>query len=335
MNWVKENKFLTGFIAVMVIGVGVLGFEVFTASSAYDEAQENYTKTATEYNRLRGSNPYPSRENLAKFESQKQDAVKAVTDFEAELASKEIPLESITPTAFQDKLKEAVTSVRESAKTAGITLPEKFYLNFDKYETIPPPAEAAGPLLRELKTIKWVVDQFLAQPSIHMQAIMGITRADLPEEKGKTGRGGAGQGGGNNSGPGFGGPGGGNKGPGAGQGGGSRRDLVKYHPFNVAVLCKQEALMNVLKAIASPKAPQFLVLRKIVIHNQKEKGPSKTDPNAPAAQTPDGKPAGPQYIVGEESIEVTLHLEMVDFAAPNEKVASEQSSAPKTTPARN
>jgi hypothetical protein len=329
MNWVKENKFLTGFIAVMVIGVGVLGFEVYSASGAYDEAVEGYTKASVEYNRLRHLTPYPSRQNLDQFDSQKQEAGKAVAAFEADLATKEIPLESISPTAFQDKLKEAVTAVRKTAQEAGIALPDKFYLNFDKYESIPPNPDAAAPLLRELKTINWVVNQFLAQPTSKMQAIMGIARLDLPEERSKGG-GQAGGGAGAGKGPGGLGGGGGGKGPGGG--GGGRRDLVKYHPFNVAVLCKQEALMNVLKAIASPKAPQFIVLRKIVIHNQKDKGPLKVDPNAPV----DPKDAGPKYIVGEEWIEVTLHLEMVDFTAPGEKTASEQSSSstPKATPAR-
>ena len=37
MNWIKQNKFLSGFIAVMVIGVGALGYLLFTAKSRYDE----------------------------------------------------------------------------------------------------------------------------------------------------------------------------------------------------------------------------------------------------------------------------------------------------------
>ena len=333
MNWAKENKFLTGFIAVMVVGVGVLGYEVYSASSTYDEAVEGYTKASAEYNRLRHLTPFPNRQNLEQFESQKQEAVNAVTAFEADLAAKEIPLESISPSGFQDKLKEAVTTVRQNAQANNIGLPDKFYLNFDKYESIPPSPEAAAPLLRELKTIAWVTNQFLAQPASKVQKVVGIVRADLPEEKGK---GGPGSGRGPGGGAGFGGPGGGGKGPGAGGpggGGGGRRDLVKYHPFNIAVICKQEALMDVLKAIASPKAPQFMVLRKITIRNEKDKGPSKVDPSAPAAG--DSKDSSQKYIVGEEWIEATLHLEMVDFTAPGEKVASEQSSSsPKTTPAR-
>lgn len=339
MSWVKENKFLTGFIAVMVVGVGVLGFEVYTASSAYDEANEAYAKTSTEYKRLRSLAPYPNRQNLEQFENQKQEAGKVVTDFEAELAAREIPLEPISPTAFQDKLKEAVTAVRKTAQENGITLPDKSYLNFDKYESIPPTPEAAPALLREMKAIQWVVNQFLAQPASKMQAIVGLVRADLPEERTRSSKSGSGQGGGgqNGGGPGFGpgGGGGGNKGPGGGgQGGGGsgRRDLVKYHPFNIAVLCKQEALMAVLKEIVSPKAPQFFVLRRIVIHNQKEKGPPKVDPNAPAN---DPKDTGPKYIVGEEWIEATLYLEMVDFTAPGEKNAADESApAPKGNSSR-
>ena len=65
MNWVKENKFLTGFIVVMLIGIGVLGYEVYSASSAYDDATDGYTKAAGEYNRLRHLVPFPNKQNLA------------------------------------------------------------------------------------------------------------------------------------------------------------------------------------------------------------------------------------------------------------------------------
>ena len=52
MNWIKANKFLTGFLAVMLVGIGALGYLLLTASGAYDSATENYNSKATEFNRL-------------------------------------------------------------------------------------------------------------------------------------------------------------------------------------------------------------------------------------------------------------------------------------------
>lgn len=325
MSWVKENKFLTGFIAVMVVGVGALGYEVYSASSRYDEALEGYTKVSTEYNRLRRNAPFPSRANLEQLEKQKQEAGKVVTDFESQLAQKEFPFTPLTPTGFQDQLKNAVNAVRKASQEGGVKLPEKFYLAFEKYETVPPNPEAATPLGRELKAIEWVVSQILAQPPTRIEAITGLARADLPEEPGKGGNRNVPQAGGA---PG-GGP-GGNK-PQGGGGGGGRRDLVKYHSFSVNILGKQEGLLAILKALASPTAPQFFVVRKVSIRNEKEKGPLKVDPNAPAADP--NKPAGPVLIVGEEKIEAIISIDMVDFTDPSEKTASEQPS-PKTSQPR-
>ncbi|HSI10842.1 MAG TPA: Amuc_1100 family pilus-like protein [Chthoniobacter sp.] len=322
MNWVQENKFLTGFIAVMVVGVGALGFEVYSASSRYDEALENYTKASGEYNRLRHLVPYPSRANLDQLDQQKQEAGKVVTDFEEQLSQKEFPLAALTPTGFQDQLKNAVNAVRKASQEGGVQLPEKFYLSFEKYETVPPTPEAATPLGRELKAVEWVVNQILLQPPTRIEKITGIARAELPEEHGKGGKNALPQGG-----PG-GGP-GGQKPPGGG-GGGGRRDLVKYHSFAVNIQCKQEGLLAILKALAAPSTPQFFVVRKVAVRNEKPKGPLKVDPNAPAA---DPKDTGPKIIVGEEKIEAIISIDMVDFTAPNEKSASEQPS-PKTSQPR-
>ncbi len=325
MSWVKENKFLTGFITVMVVGVGALGYEVYSASSRYDEAQEGYTKVATEYNRLRRNVvPFPSRANLEQLEKQKQEAGKVVTDFESQLAQKEFPFTPLSPTGFQDQLKNAVNAVRKASQEGGVKLPEKFYLAFEKYETVPPNPEAAAPLGRELKAVEWVVNQILNQPPTRIEGITGLARTDLPEERGK---------GGNKSGPQAGGPAsspGAGKPPGSGGGGGGRRDLVKYHSFSVNILCKQEGLLAVLKALASPTAPQFFVVRKVSVRNEKEKGPLKVDPNAPAADPT--KPAGPALIVGEEKIEAIISIDMVDFTDPSEKTASEQPSSKTSQP---
>jgi len=331
MNWVKENKFLTGYIAVMLIGVGALGYEVYAASSANDEASDNYTKQATEYNRLRHLVPFPSRPNLEAYDQQKKEAADVIDAFEADLAKKAFPLEPMTPSGFQDKLKASVSEVRTKAEAAGVTLPEKFYLAFEKYESTPPSTEAAAPLGRELKSIQWVLERFLSQPTGKVEKIVDLKRADLPEE-------GSGRSGQKGGGSGKGGPAGAARG-GTGIPGGNindRRGLVKYFGFDIAVLCKPEGLRNTLKEITAANAPQFYVLRNIKIANSQPKPPSRAgDPT----QTEKDKDTV-KYIVGTESIEVTAHFEMVDFSSPGEKVASEvspsgsSSSSPKSNPVR-
>ena len=183
MNWAQANKFLTGFIVVMVIGVGALGFEVFSARSALVAADDLYRSKATEYNRLRRLVPYPSVGNLREFEKQKQQAAEAVTAFQTELAKREFPLEPITPEQFQDRLKNSVTAVLAKARESNTTITDaKFYLGFGRYETQPPDKDAATPLGRQLKAIEWVVQQCLAS---RVTELRDLKRPELPEEKGK------------------------------------------------------------------------------------------------------------------------------------------------------
>ncbi len=329
MNWVQENKFLAGFIAVMVVGTGVLGFQVLSASGKLEEADTAYRAKATAYNRLRRLDPFPNRKNLDAFEAQKAEAAQAINAFQADLTKREFPIEPMSPEQFQDELKKAVTEIRAAAAAANVTLPkDKFYLGFDPYETAPPNSEAAPLLGRQLKAIQWVMQQMIAA---RISEVKELKRTGLPEEQGRAGgptggrpvdRGGR--------------PGSDRGGDRAGRGG--KPDLVTTHAFDVVFVGKQHQFANVLNAVVSPKAPQFYIPRSLRVTNQKADGPPRAiegadapppagvDPNAPPAPAPDAAapaPAAPpviatvgdiNYIVGEELIEVAMKLEIVDFA---------------------
>ncbi len=327
MNWAKENKFLTGFIAVMVIGVGALGFKVFSASGALEEAESQYNTKSAAYNRLRNLDPFPSRKNLEAFEVQKAEAAQVINAFQTDLAKKEFPLEPMTPEQFQDVLKKAVTEIRTKAAASNVTLPkDKFYLGFNPYETAPPNKDATPALGRQLKAIEWVTQQILGARIVELK---DLKRAELPEEKGKGGAGAA------NRPPDRGArPGTERGGDRAGRGG--RPELVTNHSFEIIFVTKQPQLANILNTIISPSAPQFYIPRAVRVTNQNPKGPPRVvenapppvpeaapapvDPNAPpaaAAVVPAPATAGVgdiNYIVGEELIEVALKLEIVDFA---------------------
>jgi hypothetical protein len=324
MNWVKENKFLTGYIAVMAIGVGALGFKVLSASGALDEANERYTAKASEYNRLRHLAPSANRKNLEAFQAQKEEAAQAISAFQTELTQKEIPVEQITPEQFQDRLKIAVTAVQTKAKEANVVLEknEKFYLGFDRYETQPPDKDAAAALGRQLKAIEWVVQQALASGITELRK---LDRPELPEEKGKgavAGRPASGPPKGNLGGP-------GNR-PDRGTRGG-RQDLVTSQPFDLVVFCRQQQAANLLNTIVSPKAPQFFIPRNVRITNQNPAGPQRVVDAPPAAADPNNPappPAAPaanvSYIVGEEKVDLALRLEIVDFAEPSKPEAGKK-----------
>ena len=230
----------------------------------------------------------------------------------------------------KDGAKKAVTEVRDRAKAASVELPkEKFYLGFSRYETAPPDKNASSLLGRDLKAIQWVVDQLVATPIL---ALKDIKRTEIPEEKGGapvTPR------------PG---PAGGNQPAGAGR---VPANLLNVHTFEITFNSKQHQLAKVLNTIVSAGAPQFYIIRQVRILNSNQKAPPRATPIADAAPaapvvtgTPaplPGAPAAPAApapavaaavpgfqapttiasLVGEETIDTTLRLEIVDFAEPS------------------
>ena len=303
MNWIKENKFLSGVFAVLLLGVGTLGYLLFTALGSFDEATATYTQQAGELSRLQNLPLSPNRKNLDALIAQKKEAVAVVAAFQASLAADSFPLEPMTPEQFQDKLKATKTAVLERAAQGGTELlpaPAKFYLlGADTYEGRPPAPEAAAPLGRELKAIEWVLNQLFDNRVTKLEP---IKREPLAEETGR-------------------------------KSGGERKGkpLVSTHSFEIKMQCRQNAFASVLNVIAGPKAPQFFITRVVQVKNQKPSVPKAvafTPPppspplpaGTPPTTTPPATPPPPKpiaaYIVGDEQLEVTLVIDIVDFAEP-------------------
>jgi hypothetical protein len=328
MNWIKANKFLSGFLAVMLIGVGVLTFLLLSARGKYQEVSEQYETQSTELNRLLSLAPYPDAQNLKLVDAQKKEHLDAMSQLQKNLGAAEIPIEPLTPQQFQDQLRESVSRIVSKAG-ARTRLPEKFYMGFDRYQTEPPRPEAAPILGRDLKAMELVVDHLIENRVI---ALNRIEREPIPEEAGAAP--------GEREGSTGGGP--------AGRGGRSEKaavpPLVKKHTFEVAFLSDQMNFLSVLNRIVS-SSTQFYIPRLLQVKNEKEQGPARdggvaafaapqnfggdappppaaggsTDAanaaNAPVAKPGAAEPAR-KYIVGEENLEVTLRLEIVDFAEP-------------------
>ena len=313
MNWIKQNKFLTGFLAVMILGCGALGFLAMGASSKHTEADDAFTAAKAELSRLQGLAPFPNSDNLKRLDAQRKEATESVDTLHRNLAAAEIAIEPLSPEQFQDKLRASVTDVKTKAG-AKPKLPEKFYMGFDKYETEPPERAAAGPLGRQLKAMQWVVEQFIDVKAVE---IRDLSREELPEEKSKAKA---------------------EKAAAAAPPGppgvardkdkGDKQKLVTKHPFSITVLLDQGGLRKVLNSIVTSKE-QFFIVRTIEVKNEKDRGPARIDPNAaqpapPPPPDPNAKPDPnvklapvndpPKIIVGTELVEVTLRLEIIDFA---------------------
>jgi hypothetical protein len=317
MNWIKENKFLAGFLAAMLVGAGALGFLFLSAKGKYQEALAAYQEKAGELSGLVKRPIFPSQKNVDKLVEQKKQVVDKAAELAKSLVAQQVPVEEMTPAQFQDKLKAAVSALKAKARPGqlGDGTVDKFFLGFDKYETAPPDAEAAVALGRQLKVLDWVVGKLIETGATQIK----ITRPELTEEQGKAKVD--------------------DKKPAGGKPDKASKIAVRKNPFEIEFIAEQANFKQALNAIIEHKG-QFLIPRVLTVKNSAEKAPARVlagaaaiDPGAaaavppPPATNPDGTPAAAPalpatpgaaaasatYIVGEEKVAVRLVLEAVDF----------------------
>lgn len=335
MNWIKENKFLSGFIAVLAIGAGVLGYLLYTAWGNYSDVSDQYNSQAASLHQYQARVPYPDQANLVKFQAERDDFVDATHDLAAKLSTMVLPVVEMSPSAFQDKLRATITDVVTHAGKTGVKLPDHFAMDFDKYQSSPPSAEAAGPLGRQLAALKIAVDILINE---HVDAIVTLHRTPLPQEGGTAG-------------PGPGGPARGQGGfrgrnrtgeEGGGGGGGGEGGLVSKNPFVLQFTSTQPSFQKVLNDFAS-SSNQFFITRDLSIQNSDPKPVSKVA-DANAGSAPSATPAAPvpamvipgsapapaagatpppagsisylKFIVGTEKLNVSMGVDIVTFNPP-------------------
>jgi hypothetical protein len=319
MNWIKSNKGLTGFLAVSTVLAGALSFLVFRANEKYAASSNKYAVLLGQLNGLQRQRPYPDQVSLKALQLQKREHQESIFELQRRLNAMELPLNPLTEVQFQDTLRDTVQRVSAKAAANGMKLPEKFYMGFDQYQGEPPRREAAPALGRELKAIESILVR-LAES--HVNSLTKLERIPLPEETAKQKAGD------------------GAKDLKGGRGAKDGRQLASKAPFEVSFVSTQNAFRTAFNNIVSSKE-QFFIPRLVEIRNEKDKGPLKSDsssnPLPPAASAPPGSlpepasnaPTGSQpathadagasqpelrYLVGEEKIEVTLWLELVNFA---------------------
>jgi hypothetical protein len=279
MNWISQNKFLSGFIGFMLVAGGALGFLLFEAISNYSDVHTKYTTAVTKLDSLQKLIPYPNDENLKNYEGQEDVVKQAVNKLEQNIAQVQFPLDAtITPSVFQDKLRAAVGDAKDKAATGKIELPDKFALGFDQYLTGPPVQAAAPSLDRQLKAIQFILDELLEGGGT--ESITKVDRAQLPEESPK---------------------------------GKPSTELVVKHPVEITFIGSQDKVRKLLNDLAESKK-QFYIVRLVQINTAegKDKPISKAD-----AYKNRNQPSGaPRFVLGDEKLEVTLSLEIVNFNPP-------------------
>ena len=318
MNWIRENKFLSGFLAAVIVGVGVFGYLLYSAMGSHEEISARYTQQAAELKRLQSLQPYPDEANLKKVRDQKQTVTEATAALRNNLSTMQLTPQPMTPEQFQDRLRAAVTDLTTKMKAANIAPPktDKFYMGFEEYQASLPRPEAAAPLGRQLQAIELLLNILVTNK---VDSINAVRRTPLPEE-GAAATAAASPG-----------PGAGAKAGGKAGAGGGKQPLVAKIPFEVEFTADQAKFRKSLNDIVSSKQ-QFYVVRTLVVSNQSQAGPPRAEPTPvggvpePAAAppgeatggaTPAASPAPAsqlRFVLGTEKVNVGMRLDVVDFA---------------------
>ncbi len=293
MDWFRQNPFLSGLIAATVVLGGAGLYVVSTQSAALTEQTELYATHTGTLNRLQSSKPFPNDANRAAAQADLEAAESTLKKLSDTIASQSEPVKPLTPEQFQDELSKKVAATAAAAATAGVQLPDGFYLGFDDYRTQPPSPDAAPLLGQQLNSIERSVSMLI---SSGVKAIVGVTRPKLPSE---LPGGGAGKKDGQPAGD-------------KAAGGGMNLSLA---PFDISFVSDQAAFRDAMAALTTSEPMVFL--RLLSVANEQPVAPTKAAPEAtpaPAADGTGGEPAIP-VIFGQEMLNVTMRLAAISGSA--------------------
>ena len=307
MSWVSENKFLTGFGAVLAVGLGTLGYLTYSAMDKYDEASGAFATASSQLKTFQQAKPSLNDANLKELLAQKQELTGKIGAFQTELKSRVLPIAPMEKAAFQDKLKETVARVSTKAADANVGRPKDFYLGFGEYQSKPPDDKATAALARELAAIELLMDVLIKTGGVE---IGEFHRDPIPEEGRKP-----------------------DEAPG---GDGKRRSsadrsdygMVERNSLRLKLTCTDDAFRKILNELANHRQ-QLFVIRNVTLLNTQMDSPPRLSTLAPTANP--GGPIPPvalvpmvneaplAYVFGTEKIVGVIELDVLNIEEAKQK----------------
>lgn len=331
MNWIKENKKLAGILGFMIFGAIGLGVVLFMSYSSYTASVAEFEASNSRIKALKSAKLFPSQPNVELKEKSVTEYADKVNLLRGALLKVQQPVEAMSETEFQAKLKERSSAVKKAAETAGVSLPggAEFALGFDEYTVSSPrSAEAAAELNVQLDMIESVVTTLIQSG---VKSLDSLERTKLAIEK-----------------PAAAAP---PPAPKPKTTAGSKKTkkamptaaaaaepVLDRYPLKFTITTDQSPFQAVVNTLSNPsKIPQFLVLRLLRIENEKQEGPLKDEVrnrrNNQGTETLDLTPAGNKdasavgativapkaaahdavTVMGEEKLKVYLEVDYVRF----------------------
>ena len=309
MNWFEHNRFLGWFLIGLALGCLSVGYFFFRAMISSDAESARLKTSAAELKRLESLTPFPDESHYQEASALAAAYKSSLAALQEEIKSRELPLEPLAPNEFQTKVRQAVSAIKEKARANKVKLPEKFFLGFDEFATSLPSTEAAPLLGRELKAVQMLANILI---DARVDSISAFHREPIAEERTASPT-----------------P---KPSPRVGQARGALAaaspTMVKGNSLSVTFASSPGAARKALNQIVSAKE-QFFIIRTLRVRNEKERGPSRTEPveapplfNNPTVNKSAANTASPaatpgvgtvHFIVGNEHIETSAQIEIVNF----------------------
>ena len=185
MKWVKQNLVTIIFIFAFVLFSAAVGWLAQYSIGKLKSMEANLDAGHTTLEQLRGSKPYPSKENVDLLQKELQNFTKQYEMLRAAMSRGKVSLPGkLDPIMFQQALYQKWGRLQQSAVRANVKLPEKFAFGFGRYLNTTPCADAKGDecdrrlqlLMKELLVMENVTDLLISN---HVESIRGIRRAEV------------------------------------------------------------------------------------------------------------------------------------------------------------
>lgn len=243
MNWINENKFLAMLAGGTLVGVIVLFFLGYQGMKHYDEQKEAFETTSQEVSGFESGPLYPRTDN-------KNAKSKALNDYKTALESLQSKFEpyrpkeltNVSPQDFTNHLLAAHSETRKAFDDAQITVPEAYFVGFERYKSGLADGKSTGVLDYQLAFVKNLMLTLAKSKPVELK---NVFRPLLPEDEGQA----------------FTPP----------------ADMVaRPLPLEVTFTGSERSVREFLTAISKPDE-RFIVIRSLRITNAKKDAPKLSD----------------------------------------------------------
>jgi len=313
MDALKQNKFLSTFLAVVVVGVLALGYLLYSSMKANRAAAEAHESELSAVTALQSKPLFPSDSNLRQRREQVEAFAATVNQLQDSLRAAQPALDTeASSDKFQSTLTETLNALKNQAEVTKLNSRSgDFDLGLGKYLQNLPPRQAVPDLLFQLSALDALVRIMLTD---RVTSIDDIVRAELDVESTRIdstetrppARGAASR-------------------PAAAAGPAPALDeavVLKRYPMEVRFTGSPRSVQDVLNHVAASN-DYFFAVRSLRVENERKTGPVKGAFDVRSEQSKTDS----EIVLGGELISVWISLDLIRFLEPSAAAGEAKTAA--------